>query len=568
MPKGISPAAAQQAFDTATERNREITNAVAREWRAFVEANLTLERQRQDATDALDAFERGDAVLHAREQAEETLRAIERAWQQVFQEYFQSYRQQVQERLHAERETQRAHNRLPAPQPTPQEITLTTWEELRERALGLIELPDAPGSGYGEVPLPDGQIGYVDVSALADVPGASTTWRTQHMSQSRLLMLAGLGVVFVIVLVWFVTAALSGPGSTADTTQTAEVLANERALPAWDPTELDVTLRDGSTRTLPVVMGIPTDLADDTAYWSTSVVFPATACVPPHLLPDTTMVWVRGGNRIPDRAYALVADSGGIGAPTPPADLHLRGCGRDTPARHAILHVVTPPAAHAPGESARVPLPNGEETTVTVESISIVGPATRPDLPAGRARVTVIVQPEQQPLNWNALTPELVLETGEAASRVPLVEQADGTVIFAYLVTLPQRPLPVEWRVTGGDEQQRWRTVLEPPLTRAEALYRSVQVTEGDAESPAPGTLRLTLEIEHGGETPLAIEPSDIQVAQGETPLEFTFDRDTREENVTPLEPGETRVVVLNVATRGTRQPVTVTLGASRYVVE
>jgi len=131
----------------------------------------------------------------------------------------------------------------------------------------------------------------------------------------------------------------------------------------------------------------------------------------------------------------------------------------------------------------------------------------------------------------------------------------------------PDREIPLQWSVMLGGVVQRWQTTIGPAPSRAVVLYDLVRVRNLDvSHGENPGTLILTVDVANNSETPLMLQPSDF-LAEQNGQVSVSFDEDTQERNIEPIEGAGNRVFRLLL--RGIREgePLTFSIGGDRYEI-
>lgn len=521
-----------------------------RDWHTFLEAQLKLLDAHQAETSHLPSFERHAASWETqREQAEAALRRIPVARRTLFERERDLRRDEMQREREHERRTQAADGRS-AP------VDADVIE--RETLLGLHAEAQGRDAAEqrGRVPMGDGRWYEVDVPALMAVPNAADYSVAEGDSWSprrRLAMIGGL--LLVLVAGMWLTWPRGTVALTADVAHLPMVDGAE-ARP-WTVRSATLFMPLGST-TLTVTATMteawpPPRAAAHGAYWRAAAALPLELCVDHEQLGSATSIRLSADSTLPQRTYALRDDAGQR------PDLRITACNASPGVvRYGTLAASEP--AHVLALDQAGSLPGAH--TLRVRTITTVGPAQDATIPEGTYRVLVVAETAST-LDWSTAAPTLLLATANAVLQSDTARTPQG-VELRYLVPAFNRPTEAAWMIaTQGDGHDlAWRTVLQPPPSRAETLRQPLHVVRIAAHpSEAEDEVRLRIEVRNVGATPLALRSDDIEVHQDATPLALqaiaALDA--------PLAAGATRVLEVGVGGWQPALAATVRVGAERF---
>ncbi|WP_129676637.1 hypothetical protein [Candidatus Chloroploca sp. Khr17] len=525
------PTSAEQR-DTA--RFHEQMTATYRAWVAYLQAQRTLLEVQADRQRTF-AFE----LTHSREQeaqaAQATLDGIAPAQRALFDAV-----------LNQERDTIRANGqhdpRLAAQATTdPDQIHRAALQHLLNDAQGL-----ATEDGRGLLPrgTPDEPRWYsVDVHALTMAPteaqyalGAGGTSERARLVRTVMICVS----LILVILIWMLWPRAE---AVSRATPPPPLTVNGTLVTPWPLDTLHLTAANGTTTVLTVTQtareaGWPTLREGTQAVWAAATWLPLRFCVPALLLADATTVTLPGGGDTPTRVGHLTTDR------LSQADLQIDACepkSTVTP-RLALLQIVAPAEPRALGQA--VTLPDG--TALTVDRFILTGRGEDPTLPAQQARLTVMVT-SSAPVDWPLVAPTLRLPNGTALLPSALTNTPTGSAV-QYLVPHPHSPLDVTWSLSPAPPAPllRWRTLLEPPLSREEVLRTALVVEAVTVTATHLATYDLSVTVRNQHREPLLLTATDISLTVQERPLVMPAMTDLR----TPLAPGATRTLTVTVPTQ------------------
>jgi hypothetical protein len=562
----VSPGTLSQQANRQDARFQEQLHDIWRDWRAFLQSTLTINELEHADPLGAPAFERDSSGSVERNEAQARLDAIAPEWKHVFQAYYESYRVLVQDRMEREHARGTGGEVL-----DPADVTRTAIQELLDRAEGKVHLEDAP-PGYGEVPINDEERYVIHAQSLLAAPSESVWEEEDESDQTKKRLMIGIPVILVLLLVAFFLLP-GGDDATSGEGDIASVEADGQDLSLWPMQSLTVVGNGGSQVSLAIdavdVLPGPDDgpVGSDVALWDRSQYWPMETCVAPDVLADVQSIRVSSGNRQPDRVYRLtsVAEE---------ADLIVRSCHEeeegDTPDPHyGVLQGTAPLDIASPGDTRSLTTQTGNEVRVTLERIDLIGNGQDPTIPPGRIRILVTAQMEPvDALPWQDLQPQIILENGDIANPSgPPAPHGEGSDRLTYVFDRPDREIPLQWLVSGDSGVQRWQTTIGPAPSRAVVLYDLVRVRNLDvSHGENPGTLIMSVDVANNSETPLMLQPSDFLVEQNGQ-VSVSFDEDTQERNIEPIEGDGNRVFRLLL--RGIREgePITFLIGGDRYEI-
>jgi hypothetical protein len=229
--------------------------------------------------------------------------------------------------------------------------------------------------------------------------------------------------------------------------------------------------------------------------------------------------------------------------------------------RSGLLAGLTPRADH-PLDAPVTVGPSGP--TLRVTGFDVIGAGQDGALPPDRYRVVVHVAPTTH-VTWTLLDPRLVLQSGVEALPSAPITVAPGTpsVDVAYLVPAWQRPFDVAWYVTdpATQAQVRWRATLDAPSSRPDVLRDALDIQISGHRDTEPTSATLLLSLRNTSTTTLVVTNADVVVKQQDRALPVAaFGRDG-----VALKPGAARTLLLPLRGIDRMQPLTVSVGGSRF---
>jgi hypothetical protein len=325
----------------------------------------------------------------------------------------------------------------------------------------------------------------------------------------------------------------------------------------WTPQTLIVHTTAGERVALPVAPAAQTAPtgAQLHAIWREHVTYPLAFCLPPALVRQASEAVIVSANGAPDRRYALRQEPGDQ------FDLLLESCERDAPlARYGVLLETLASLDASLGEPQNI----DAATTITLLAIELTGPGEDPALPAGQARMRVVVDigGAMKPLDWPAFAPTLLLAGGETLLPRTIETQPDGAVL-TYLAPAPATASEVVWMATppGSGRALRWRTTLPPLPSREAVVAASLQIEHVSAVLDTAETVRISIQLANRGNVPLVLTPTDISLTRAETPIQLPAIPDL----TAPLAPADRRDLAFVLPLNSLRQPITLTIGARQF---
>ncbi len=522
-------------IQTAVVLHEQAAIGLLRDWTTYLTASLTLLTP-DDPTSA-DSFEQA-ASSRQTDAAERDLAAIPPDERSLFERATSQRREERRRQI--ETEVRAETNSTPR---------LVDPDELDRIVLGelLREAREPDESGHVLFPDADGQqIAWLElrVSALTERPDAATYRAVQRTTQDRKRLTriaAGLAIVALLAfLAWY----LLNPDS-EHTPALTSATANGQALTPWRATRLTV---NGSTATSLTLTPITSD------GWPTNgqahmrpMGLPLRVCVPDAALADATTITLVGDGGVPDRAYTLSS--------SPPAhpDLLITACDDTSHQIAGVVQSIRP----APLSAIGTALPISDGGNLTLDMVTVTGPAESSAVPQGAARISLRLRGAIN-RDWTAFVPTLRLGDGSQQMAPEMQMVAEGSTELRFLINAPSEPLAAEFRLTDPATRlvTRWQVPITPPIDRLHLLQQVLRI-DGLTTS---GEHELTLTITNTSLQPLTLAPTDLLLEREGTRQLLAGIRGID----TPLAAGETRSLTL-VLPPELRGGATLSIGTAQY---
>ena len=508
----------RSTIDTATRidaRHQAEIKSWWRDWHRCLRAQLQLLDARQAEATTAPSFERTDqAWEQQRAEAEQTLRRIPHERRAVFDRTREARRTEVQVQLETK---QRAHGASHGQALDPDVVERETLMSLMTQAEG-----NSDGTAqWGAVPLPNGWY-ELDVTALLRAPAAAEyTLAVDDADdrRKRLALVVGL-LLFGLVAAWWTwprsgAAARAAPVTEMEVNGQAAQRWQVRTITAIDGTDGRATLPVSATDDLawPPIIG-----GERSAWWRTTALHPLQLCMPVDMLQAARALEIESGGDVPVRRYTLVpADSG-----QPDLVVHACGSKPESEPRYGTLQATT----MWPDRALDTPVAIGANGPVLrVQGFEVIGGGQDPQLPTDKYRVVVrVVAPAV--VDWTALEPRLVLQTGlHLIPSAPIAEAAGNEVVtVTYLAPAWQTPVEAAWHVIDRQTkaQVRWRVMLDPPRSRAAVLRESLEITVAGRRGSEPHSATVLLELRNTSAAPVVLKNNDLTIMQQDRTLPVT----------------------------------------------
>lgn len=513
---------------------QEQIHAQWRDWRSYLKASLLLLEAQAAASQPV--FERAESHEEQAKQAERELVAIPQAQRSLFDRVREERRQQLQ--IAAENTRSSARRQAIDPDAIDRQALMVLLEEAEGHVEG-----DERQASWGDVPLlVDGAVQWyrVHVPTLLEAPGAAAyaAGGPDGLDLRRRIVLSialGAGAL-LFLLVWFLW-----PHSPARPTNASEPLPviNGTRVPVWTVRSLTLASSDGAQHAI--------------ALDRIRSAIPLVICVPAAQLQGATEARLKGADDTPERIYTLSSASSTL------ADLRIEPCegvSTDHPALAGTLQRVEP----LPLAEIGVPVTLSEDTSITVEGISIVGPGQDRTLPPDNARIIVrVAAPE---LDWPTYAPTLLLADGTVVQSPEQAPIEDG-IELRYLVPLPAGELELAWQLTQPQSGavMRWRATLSPPPDRALVLRKALEAQRVELANAEGNS--LTIQLRNSGDGLLTLSRDDIVLQRGSEVLPLP---DLPELHA-PLAPGEARTLTIPLPEIADGAPLVLSVGSYRWQI-
>ncbi|MDQ5851351.1 MAG: hypothetical protein M3380_04625, partial [Chloroflexota bacterium] len=333
--------------------------------------------------------------------------------------------------------------------------------------------------------------------------------------RKRLGLIAGLLVVGIVAVWW----TWPRSGAAAAVPPATEVHVNGQAAERWAIGT--VIIIDGADRRTPLpVTGTeslvwPALIKDEQrAWWRTTALHPLQLCVP-DALHRAAQVLELASSDAPTRRYIL--------APADPGrpDLLLHTCGSQSGAetRYGTLEGIVSHLDQPLGTPATV---GARGPVLRVEGVDVLGGGQDPQLPPDNYRVVVrVIAPAA--VDWAALAPRLVLQTGLSLIPSAPIAEPDGNEVveIPYLAPAWQTPVEAAWSLTDPHTKAevRWRVTLDPPGSRADVLRAALDITVAGRQASASGAVTVILQLRNTSATTVVLTQDDLVITQHDRPL-------------------------------------------------
>jgi len=520
--------------------NQEIRQAY-RAWLAFLEASAVI-AEADTTVLADDPFE-GDSAAQERVTAAKRRRAELPAAQR---ELFEAVLEQMCARLQDQHDatTQQRNGTVIAADPT----------TIRRTALGALEqLARGQTRDDQRGLLPRGKPGAItwislDLREVTQAAPQATDYalsgRRGHARRGMILNIAFAVLALIATPLVFMLLQPRAPAASA----TGQATSDGAALAPWpilavhDP-EATWTLSVTATTTRwDAACGTAAADAAASACWLQDSFRPLQLCLPATQLQTLQTLVLDAPNGLPARSFVPQT----VGTP---ADLSVSDCAADAGSPPVWLgqldHVRAQPAL-APGE----PAPDGFQVTAMTGR----GQGEDPLLAADRSAITVVVS-DTATRDWVALSPTLILATGETALPSDTIRDGDQ-VLFTYFVAAFVEPLPVLWQVSPQANQVvRYRAMIAPPPSRDTVLRTRLQLRDL-VVTPSQQTMTVRFQLHNTSHVPLVLVPADLGFQTPAARIDVRADA-----LVQPLAPDEERVVTIDLPL----ETGVLTLGPLRY---
>jgi hypothetical protein len=515
---------------------QEQIHAQWRDWRSYLKASLLLLEAQAAASQPV--FERAESHEQQAKQAERDLAAIPQAQRMLFDRVREERRQQLQ----VAAETNRSSGRRQAVDPDA--IDRQALTALLEEAEGHAE-GDERQASWGDVPLlVDGAVQWyrVHVPTLLDVPGAAAyaAGGSDGLDLRRRIVLSialGAGAL-LFLLVWFLW-----PHSPARPTSASEPLPviNGTRVPVWTVRSLTLASSDGAQQAI--------------ALDKPRLAVPLVICVPAAQLQSAAEARLRGDGDTPERVYTLSPAS------IDRADLRIEPCegiSTEHPALAGMLQRIEP----LPLAEIGVPVALSEDTSITLQAISIVGPGQDGTLPPDSARIIIRIAAPN--LDWPTYAPTLLQADGTVVQSPEQVSIEDG-IELRYLVPLPAGELELAWQLTlpQSGAVMRWRATLSPPPDRALVLRKALEAQRVELANAEGNSFALQLMLRNSGDGLLTLSRDDLALKRGSEVLPLP---DLPELHA-PLAPGEARTLTIPLPEIADGAPLVLSVGSYRWQI-
>jgi len=405
-----------------------------------------------------------------------------------------------------------------------------------------------------------GDVWYdLDVARISSVPAPHAYKGGVRLNQRTQSILAGFGLVATLIglAVFFFF-----PWPDRATTATAAInvppglTVNDAAVAPWS---LRAIQRDSEA---PVALGgrgatwPPTDAASPTL--RADQVYPLELCLPDGNeapAPVPSRLTLLGAEGAADRVYLLTPAEEGVA----PTDLRLSRCGDGALLASGVLAELRPIAVLAVGAAQ----PLGALGALQVQQVAVVGAAEDPQIPSGMAEIRVDVQADGG-VDWLTLSPTLVSEQGQSWGQSGLRPLDGGAIQIVHLIAAPEGVQSALWQLTDplSHAVARWSLEIAPPRTRLAILTTATRLEVVGAAWDAAGLLLLDLRVTNTGDTPLRLQPTDLELFQDDTPLAAP----AIERGEQMIAPGET-VTVTATGVADPARPVQVYLGVAGFTI-
>lgn len=515
-----------------------------RDWVRYLQAHQRLlTAQQAEMSGSLPSFERTeDAWEVQRERGESELRQIPAGRRGLFDRVRELARQQVQIRVETEQRTSTESHAIHVDPSIVERIML---DELLVKAQG-------GDSGWGQVPLGEDEWYAIETAALLGTPHAAEYALGDTSGNTRRRSLIALAITICVGLILiYVTWPSANP--TANAARRIAMTINGTEVQPWIVSDVDIHKGDGSTTTLVVTATTKaawTSNGDQAAaFWRTQSVHPVEVCIPQ--LEQAVAVTLHSVEDLPYRRYTL-QDT----APSNP-DLVLESCGNAETTRYGVLSTV----AESKLEQLDQPVSLTTSEVIRVHQPVAIGPEEDPSLPAGQYWVRVSIT-TQQTFDWSVLSPTLLFIDGSSALPSDRIVTSEG-IDLRYLVPAFEAPIDAAWtiKLPRNGRVLRWRMGIKPPLSHAEMLNHSLQVTDVSGKRSSEDSLQLSFRLHNRGKTPLLVNEEDLSIVQGTKPVVLLPVASLR----TALTPNEQRDVTVVISKVDLTQEMILTIGTERF---